>query len=366
MHKTLTQKSSYKNHISGLKGFACFMVMIGHFIGLYKYAENFPFNSKILHIFDTFLSSKLSFILDENFWVVLFFVVSGYLVSMSNVPNIKSFAKKSVMRFLRLGIPVLFAYAIIFLVYKTVGFHTADTVALLENSFIQNAYLSTYSFAQVFTAPVDVLILGKCTLNSPFWVLREMFVSSIIVYFFSLLENKLKNKNIFLVIVWGTLFTSLIISNIVFASVLGMLLYYFEKDNNLMSNKISLFASIIFCASLFFIPRARISCVFFGSLIILIPKLPLLNTIFSCRTAQFINKISFGIYSFHWPIFCTFGMLILVNLSQKYNLFVSGILCSVISVIISLLFAVFYYYVFEKWIYISLKKIDKKIGGSSK
>ena len=366
MQETISQNNYYKYHISGLKGFACIMVMIGHYIGLYKYAENFSFTSKITNIFDVFLSSKLNFILDESFWVVLFFVASGYLVAMSNITTIKSFAQKSIMRFLRLGIPVLFAYAVIFLLYKTIGFHTSDTVSLLENSFIQKAYTSAYSVSQVLTSPFDVLIRGKTYLNSPFWVLREMFFLSLLIYLFSLLKNKLTNKTVFLTIVFGSLLVSFVLSNVVFASIAGMLLYYFEKDSQLISNKISVLAIIIFCASLNFVPRNRISCVFFGALILLIPKLPLFNAIFSCRIAQFINKISFGIYAFHWPIFCSIGMLMFVKLCQTHNLFVSGIISSIISVVLSLLSAIIFYYVFEKQIYVLLNKLNKKSGGISK
>ena len=73
----MEQKNTYKAHISGLKGFACFMVMMGHYIGLYKYAENFPVESVLLDYFEKFLASRIGFVLDETYWVILFFVVIG-------------------------------------------------------------------------------------------------------------------------------------------------------------------------------------------------------------------------------------------------------------------------------------------------
>ena len=86
-------------YINGLKGLACLMVMIGHFIGIYKYAENFPADSKFLQLFDTFIESKLGFIIDESFWVILFFFVSGYLISLSKTPDIKSLFLKLTFSF---------------------------------------------------------------------------------------------------------------------------------------------------------------------------------------------------------------------------------------------------------------------------
>lgn len=358
------QKYVYKNYISGLKGFACIMVMIGHYIGLYKYAEKFPADNVLLNIFDTFYGSKISFLLDETFWVILFFVVSGYLVSMSNISSLTCFIKKSVMRFLRLGIPVFLSIAIIFVIYKSIGFHTIETNTLMINPFIQKAYSGEYNIFQVLISPIDVLILGDVSLNSPFWVLREMLLTSIIIYFLQFLHCKIKKNSIFLSIVGIVFFTSIIISNVVFAGLFGYIINLIEKnkENKITAEKFFIFLAIIFSVSLYFIPRSRIACIFFGSLILLIPKLPFVCSIFSSKLAQYINKISFDIYAFHWPIFCSIGMLCLIKLSTNTGLFVACIISSAISALTTILISVCFYHFIEKWIYVLLKKLDIKIG----
>ena len=359
MNNTI-QKRDYKNYISGLKGFACIMVMIGHYIGLYKYAENFPEDNIMLNFFDTFHSSKIGFFLDETFWVILFFVVSGYLVSMSNISSLTSFMKKSVMRFLRLGIPVFLSIAIVFVIYKSIGFHTIDTNVLMTNPFIQKAYSSEYNIFQVLISPVNVLILGDVSLNGPFWVLREMLLTSIIIYFLQFLHCKIKNNSIFLSIIGIVFFASMILSNVVFAGLFGYIINLIEKnkENKITTEKIFVFLAILFSVSLYFIPRSRIACIFFGSLILLIPKLPFVCSIFSSKLAQYINKISFGIYAFHWPIFCSIGMLCLIKLAANTGLFAACIISSVISVIITFLISACFYHFIEKWIYVLLKKIN--------
>lgn len=359
-----TQKQNYKNYISGLKGFACIMVMIGHYIGLYKYAENFQADNIMLSFFDTFHSSKISFLLDETFWVILFFVISGYLVSMSNVGSLASFLKKSVMRFLRLGIPVFLSIAIIFAIYKFIGFHTNDTDIFMINPFIQKAYTSEYNIFQVLMSPFDVLIFGDVSLNSPFWVLREMLISSIIIYFLQFLHCKIKNNSLFLSIVGIVFFISMILSNVIFAGIFGYIINLIEnhKNNKITSEKIFVFLAILFSVSLYFIPRTRIACIFFGSLVLLIPKLPFVCSIFSSKVAQYINKISFGVYAFHWPVFCSIGMLCLINIALDKGLIVASIISSVVSVILTFLISVCFYHFIEKWIYILLKKIDLKTG----
>ncbi len=359
MNKVISNSNpNYKNYVNGLKGFACIMVMLGHYIGLYKYAEEFPFSNSISELFDSFLNSKVGFVIDEDFWVILFFVVSGYLVSMSRINSLKSFAVKSVQRFLRLGLPILFAYLFIYIIGETAGFHTAETEELFINTFIQKTYSGNSSLWTVLRSPFDVLILGNISLNGPYWVLREMFVSSIIIYFLTYLRNRFSCKNISLVISIAVLLAGLVISKIVFASIFGMFVNLIEKDyKELLKNKLFLLFAVVFTASLYFIPRSRIACLFFAALILFVPRLPVINAVLSSGIADFVSKISFGIYSFHWPVLCSFGMIILLNLSEKLNLLNSCIIAAASSALITLVFSTVYYYIIEKNIYKLLAKI---------
>ena len=345
-------KTTQKNYINGLKGFACIMVMLGHFIGIYKYAENFPASSKILQLFDSFYGSKLSFIIDETFWVILFFLVSGYLVSMSKVPDFKSFLYKSVTRFLRLGLPILFACLIIFITQKTFGFYTAETKDIFENSFIQKCYISDFSLWQVLKSPVDVLLFGNIGLCSPYWVLREMFASSVLIYFMTWLKDKI-NVNLFVVLWIASLVISMAFSNIIFAGLFGMTVNIIQndKDKKFCKNKIALVFVLAFCMSLYFIPRTRIASVFFGALILIVPEIKFVNSVFSSRIAQFINKISFGIYSFHWPVFCSVGMFTLLKTHSESGLLISALLSIIVSTVATLLISTVYHYAIEKHIY---------------
>ncbi len=355
------KKSNYKPYISGLKGFSCLMVMVGHYIGLYKYAEEFPVKSPILDFFEKFLGSKIGFVLDESYWVILFFVVSGYLVANSRIPDIKSFIIKSFMRFLRLGIPVLFAFAIIFTIYKAIGFHTADTIGIFENSLIQSSLTNQYDIKDVLFSPIKVLILGEYLLNDPYWCLREMFFTSILIYFLLWLKEKINNENLFLLIFFIILIIGLVEFNVMFAGLLGMMVSLLEKEENksFYKNRVLAFFLLILCAVMRTAPRAKLSCIFFAALIILIPKLPLLNRLFSSKIAEFVSKISFGIYSFHWPVLCSIGMLVLINTYRQIGFGKACIIVGGISVAVSFLISIIYYYCIEKNIYSILKKKER-------
>lgn len=57
-------------YINGLKGLTCVFVMLGHYVGFYKYAEAFPTKISILDLINN--STMLRELTSESFWVVLF------------------------------------------------------------------------------------------------------------------------------------------------------------------------------------------------------------------------------------------------------------------------------------------------------
>ena len=355
----MSNSNTQLKYINGLKGLACIMVMFGHFIGLYKNAESFPANSEFLQLFGSFLNSKLDFVISESFWVILFFTVSGYLVSISKIPDLKSLIFKSFSRFLRLGLPILVACALIFVIQKTFGFYTVETLSIFESSFVQKSYTNDFVLWQVIKSPVDILIFGETDFCSPYWVLREMFVTSLMIYFFSFLKERI-NIYLFIMLLGFSLLGSMSVSNVVFAGLFGMTLNFIQNDTSkkLLKNKLLWIFALAICVSLFFVSGSRKISVFFGVVILIVPKIKIFNSIFSCKFSQLINKISFGIYSFHWPLFCSVGMYTIIKTHENYGLINSVIFSFAISTIATIIISILYYHLFEKQIYKGLKALD--------
>ena len=344
----MSNQKVYLSHLDGLKGLACVMVMIGHYIGVYKFAEYFPGD---FVGFDSFLNSKLSFILDEQFYVKLFFIISGYLVSKSVIYSKSKLMKKCVQRFLRLGLPILFAYGIIWLIYHTIGFHTIETEAVVLNQWFQTMYNGEFQFVDVITSPVDVLIMNRFEWNAPYWVLREMFFASLIIYVLNYLKKHMKKDSILLIMIVGGIVGYLGVYDVAIACLLGMLLCWFEKDHKKIH-------TVIFLAvGLYVTYKGYFSWVFFCVLIVILPKVVWLKNIFSSKAMLFLGKISFGIYSFHWPVFCSIGMIIFLKVSGVFGaaqaLVISGICTTLVTTILSIV----YYYVFEKTTYKIISRI---------
>ena len=342
-----TDRQTYYYHLNGLKGFACFLVMIGHYLGLYKYAQSFVPSIKTI---DVIYNSVFSFLISEGYWLYLFFVVSGYLVSQSKITNVKTLVIKSVNRFLRLAFPILFSYSIIYLIYLTVGFHTAETSALFQCQWFQKYYLDTYSIKHVLISPFEVLLLGKARLNGPYWVLRMMFISSLIIYLIHYLYFKLKASQYesfsFSVLMIITIF-SCFLSPIITACLAGMLVSFYEKSD-ITTKPCYAFWFIVIAMAVYFLPDTLNSIIFFAALIVFIPRIRLLNTIFSSKPFQFAGSISWGIYSFHWPIICSVGALSIVGLSTQIGIIEAYTVTFFFVLILTVLLSVCFFYSLER------------------
>ena len=354
----MENRQTYYYHLNGLKGISCLLIMIGHYLGLYKYAQAFM---PSIDIIDLLNGSKFAFILNERYWLYLFFVVSGYLVSKSKIENLNELITKIVNRFLRLALPILFSYFIIFLIYLVFGVHALETNTIFQNQWYQNDFQFSYSMKEVLFSPVFVLILGKCTMNAPYWCLRMMFVSSIIIYIIKFLFVKTKKKYeafVFSLLIIIILLSYCYISRVLSACLVGMFVSFYEKSD--INTKSCYAFWFIFVAMAIYVFQGTIkSLLFFASLIVYIPRIKQFNSFFSSKPVQFLGNISWGVYSFHWPIMCSFGALSLLKLTEYIALTKSYYISFIWVVFLTLALSIVFFYFIEPFMtYIKNKIIN--------
>lgn len=342
------EQKKYYSHVAGLKGIACIFIMLGHYLGLYKYSQQF---SPSIPLLDTILNSRISFFLDEGYWLYLFFFLSGYLVSKSQVKTVSDIVMKSLNRFFRLAFPVFFAYLLIYLIYCLFGFYSGQTTNLFQCDWFQKYYSEQYSIIHVLRSPIDVLFLGNSTLNAPYWVLRDMFIASIIVYILKRFYLFLSKKNealCFSVFVTVT-FAAETVSPIIAACLIGMIISIYEDVEGILSKPYFSFWAIIIALSQHIFSGTSILNLFFVFLILCVPKVRLFDRILSSRPVVFLGKISWGIYSFHWPLMCSIGALLIINLHPQTGLINAFSLACISSALITLVVSVIFYYTFERF-----------------
>lgn len=331
-----------KHYITGLKGISCIFIMLGHFVGLYKYAERFLPRIPLL---DSVLNSRFSFAINEAFWLYLFFYLSGYLVARSKVNTIKDVVLKSINRFFRLAFPVLFSYLVIYLIYIFAGFHNGETASLFKCGWFQGYYAEQYTWMHVLRSPIDVLIHGNCALNGPYWVLKDMFFASLIIYVLKYIYHILSVRYaaIALAILVAATFAFIPVSNIIFACLLGMLISVYE-DTEAVCKKPGIAVTGILLVSLmqYIVTENFVFNIFFVILMIITPRVPSLDGALSKKPFRFLGDISWGIYSFHWPLMCSVGAMLIIALQPETGLTASYLIaCAAVSIVTIVLAAIF-------------------------
>lgn len=336
-----------KNYITGLKGLSCILVMVGHFLGLYKYAQHFLPNISLL---DTILNSKFSFVLDEVYWLYLFFYISGYLIAKSQLKTVKDVVFKIINRFFRFAFPILFSYLVIYLIYILIGFHNGNTISLFQCNWFQKFYSYQYSIVNVFSGPFDVLFLGKCFLNEPYWVLREMFVASMIIYILKFCYLSISKRDqtlcflFFIIIAFAFLF----ISPVIFACMLGMLISIYETIDGILSKLYFKFGILFILVLQHILFHNYIFNAFFILLIIFVPKVRFMDNILSSKPVKFLGDISWGVYSFHWPLMCSLGALLIIKLQSEIGLLASYVIACGVVLLVTLIISILFKNTFER------------------
>ncbi len=347
-------KKKHIRYINGLKGFACLLIMLGHFAGLYKYAED---ASRISSPVLQFIPDFFTILLAEKFWLRLFFVISGFLVAESKVDGAGTFISKVVTRLLRLGIPILGASLMILLIDKLFGMQNRTIQVIVRNSWITKFYDIPLTFIGALEEPIRVLIFGRCRFNTVFWVLKDMFWASILVYFISFVKTAVKKKTA----VKGLLIIILIVAFYVtkrdiYGSVLiGAILGYhnnfivatLKRCNFLSWGSFLLPVFSYILGTYWAFEQAFIIDISFAFFIAAIETLKVPNDLFS--KLDKLGDYSFGIYALHWPIFCSIGFLFLermIGAGDGFGIYcLTILLCCVITLFLAVVFAM----TVEKW-----------------
>lgn len=351
---TISNKTAIKKelthffYVDGFKGFDCLMIMICHYFGMIKYSSNitcFNFITKLNE-------SRFSTIIDEDFWLQLFFVVSGFLLSFAVVNNIKDFIRKVVKRFLRFYLPISAACLIIYLLATTIGFHNSETANIFISNLFQGCYSYNISFLDFLIDPIKTIFLGGSKFNHPYWVIRDMFYSSIIIYFINYLTKRLNinatiNITIYIILM---LFTGICFQVVYPGCLMGALCGTIYRDFKNIINRIPQAINNLVCALCFIMPfglhnliyNAIIKLlnyhtitvinyfrfisylwgvIYFAIFIIMATNNRYIQKIFSSKLFCRLNDISFGVYSFHMPLLCSIGALIMIKFPIKKVLF---------------------------------------------
>jgi peptidoglycan/LPS O-acetylase OafA/YrhL len=189
--------------VDGLRGLAALNVTISHFVLAFfplilarNYPSIFKDDSLVEPSFKVLTSPIFSIFFNGHFAVLIFFVLSGYVLTLpfyERDVDFRSILKRRLKgRYIRLNIPIAVAVFTSFLFYKW-GFYLNVTAAELSGSqnWLKNFFPQDMTFVvAIKEALYQSILLGDSLLVPQLWTLKIEFIGSIYLLIFYIFSSQ--------------------------------------------------------------------------------------------------------------------------------------------------------------------------------
>jgi peptidoglycan/LPS O-acetylase OafA/YrhL len=173
-------------YVEGMRGVAALIVCIAHFLQIFlpvvyegDVAKSWGVGE---HAFET---SPMNVVVNPNFSVCLFFVLSGYVLSQGFMADgkLSRIWKAAIKRFPRLMLPVLGSVLLAWAVLTAGGFHYGE-LKPLSGAVMPDYFASPRSFLYALGAgSYGAFFTGDGSLNPVLWTIQVEFYGSFLVFF---------------------------------------------------------------------------------------------------------------------------------------------------------------------------------------
>ena len=187
----------------GLRGIASLNVVISHFVAAFlptllytSYPHVFSQTTNPGILFQMFNLPFVAIFFNGHFAVLIFFVLSGYVLAMpyfSKEPNISSILQKRLWaRYLRLNIPIFVAVWLSCTLYAlNLYFNNPAADISGSSSWLKNYFYPGISpWVAIKESLYGSLLLGNNTFVPPLWTLKVEFIGSVYLLLFYLIKPK--------------------------------------------------------------------------------------------------------------------------------------------------------------------------------
>ena len=375
-----TNKTSQNNHektlyLNGIKGMACIIVFIMHFIiTFYPAVFNGPvFSAHLPGSIDAIITqTPLMSLINGRIMVGVFMVISGMILTLQvmKCTDRKRLAQIVTKRYFRFTLVLFFFCLFVFILRSCDLFLAEELVEITDARGTKGVYSKELSFLDVFTHAFYFVPFKKdTTFSIAFWCIRDMIIGSFISILCGMAAHNSRKRIIFIFfLLYGLLAYMNEWSS---AYVLGSILAYvfFHKDefpkfkNRLVYDIAGVVLFLIgmtigtypwrieptnFYAALgAWLPQGMNKATFFeilgGFLIVSGISMSNVRRIFDTRLMQFLGKISFSVYLLHVPIIYSVGagaMIFLQGVKPTYirNTILVFVVVTAITIVLSWLF----------------------------
>lgn len=357
----MDQMESYKNRdysLDGIRGIACLIVFISHFMQFFL--PSVFVKGQYDHFGESRISeTPLNIIYNGHFAVMIFFVLSGMVLSMPffNGKNNDWFLKSLLKRYPRLSIPAFFSTILSFFLMYFIGFHQQESGVFSLSTVIPLPPVDATLYNAAWEGLIGSFFYNQQTFNPVLWTIGIELIGSVLIlictpllcgtryrFIFYILGIIVFSKNHLIGFVFGVICAD-VSKNLrrlhpaLVAAMLAIGIYLASYPYFFVENSIWLRGDM---ESLF---NMQICCQALGSLLIIISidKSKQLSSAFSCGVCRFFGGISYSLYLVHFPILASIGSASVVYLGGKgfpylHSLSITFAIALLTSIIISYFF----------------------------
>ena len=248
---------------------------------------------------------------------------------------------KCTKRILRLAIPIWGTAIFIFVIQNTIGFYNHSVQAIVQNTWLTHLYGSRLTVLDILKEPFFVLILGTSKFNSPFWCLRDMLISSFLIYGVGWICKSKKTETIAVCVL--TVLAAITGRSIIMACLCGSCARLLREKTEIQSKKhIIVLAGLLLPLVAFFAGNLVFTSISFACFLIAVPQVERMKSIFECKLTNRLGAVSFGIYALHWPIINSIGCWFIIAFTNRLRsdvVMLMALLCCVsLTLILAALF----------------------------
>lgn len=254
---------------------------------------------------------------------------------------------KCTKRILRLAIPIWGTAIFIYVIQNTIGFYNHSVQAIVQNTWLTHLYGSRLTVLDILKEPFFVLILGTSKFNSPFWCLRDMLISSFLIYGVGWICKSKKTETIAVCVL--TVFAAITGRSIIMACLCGSCARLLREKTEIQSkNHIIVLAGLLLPLVAFFAGNLVFTSISFASFLIAVPQVERVKSIFECKLAKKLGAVSFGIYGLHWSIINSIGLRLIIAFTNRLRSDVVMLMALLCCVLLTLVLAALFRMTVEK------------------
>ncbi|WP_252059291.1 acyltransferase [Acinetobacter sp. AHP123] len=340
-----------------IRGLACIAVVFSHLLGTFYPQLHSFYESKLpkFELAETIYNSPFAFLYSGTGAVFIFFVLSGYVLTLSSLKNTdykKRFFISITKRYPRLAIPALFSCLLMFLVLQI----NVDVSRIAEA--MQRIKIEPNFFDALYNGSIGAFLFGDQRYNRALWTMRIELFGSIIIYLACLLQYRPIFRHLFLLLI--TLISIIVLPELMMLGFLSFIIgHYFYFIQKHIPEALSI---LIFIFGLYLCGAHNTSTSysffsnflgektydylnFTGGVLVVfsVLKSKIIDDILDKKPLIWLGKVSFAIYLIHLSIIYIVCIPIFnYLLDNGYSFVYSSLISSSITFFVILFFSHYY------------------------